>query len=723
MDASPSPLTLTTRTPISGGSMAAKDEEQAGRVAYSQPMDNNWEGIDWSGFESFCACVLAREEFLPDQGSHRCTIRVPHPRSLFSRVLSIQDPDCFIMDEELKISESPLPEFIELGPEWGCGATEPTASSDPSDEVDLFPEAVPRNAIVKDECIGGTWHCQIDDPDRSLSLSTPTLPVDPSTSYPTPPRSLSPPPSISLVHTYVPARQPTAVADSSTWTSYSESSNVPSPLARNPYRALMFKDVETPSTWGSSSKKNIQPQGGKVPQLDDNRSSPWRRANPYPAMYCLQPGRLSNTQILNDPAFLKAISKTCIQKLTAGTYIYVPIKTAKVAKRIAPLYDQNLDFAKTFFGLQRVAPPPDALHPCPYPSCLAALPIEDFPEHYDSDHSHWSYSECQKGSCPSFYRPHDPNGKHGASCRRQIVCMHGKTRVSLTRENVMKHILVKHLKAPPNMWRTELGETRREEGPLYREGKEKAFSLYTYRFPMAQELDCQTVLAKSKHSATVIFLHGLGSSANNIGRLARSIAADPGLHHIKWIMPQAPLRRCSWLDGAAVPAWYNVGGDGPEDEEGVTQSVKSLSQIVAQEHENGIERVVLGGFSQGACMSLFMGVTLEDLRVAGIVMLSGKMVLPDKLIEGITPRTKNIPVFIAHGTDDDVITLDMNTECVEDLKGARFRITKNTNATGGISYHLYQGLAHSVDLSQEVDDLKDWLKKNVPEDPIAQSSG
>ncbi|KAK0486755.1 Phospholipase/carboxylesterase [Armillaria luteobubalina] len=220
---------------------------------------------------------------------------------------------------------------------------------------------------------------------------------------------------------------------------------------------------------------------------------------------------------------------------------------------------------------------------------------------------------------------------------------------------------------------------------------------------MAQELNFQTVRAKSKHSATIIFLHGLGSSANNIGRLARSIAADPGLHHIKWIMPQAPLHRFS----------YNVGGDIPEDEEGVHPI----------EHENGIERVLLGGFSQGACMSLFMGVTLEDFCIGGIVMLSGRMVLPDKMIEGITPRTKNIPIFIAHGTEDDVLTLEMNTECVEALQDSGFRVTEKSNTVGGISYHLYQGLAHSVDLSQEVDDLKDWLNKNVPVDPIAQSSG
>ncbi|KAK0431839.1 hypothetical protein EV421DRAFT_1851874 [Armillaria borealis] len=367
----------------------------------------DWDGLDWSDFESFCIRVLVREESLPDQGSQ-----------------SFQHPECFAMDEELQISDSLLPAFIELGPEWGCREMAATAS-DPLDEVDLLPEAIPRNTVVKDECIGGTWHSQIDGPDRSLSLSTSPLQVELSTSYPTPPRSLSPPPSISLVHTYVPARQPTAVAGSSTCASYSEASNVPLPLARNPYRALMFKDIETPSTWGSSSKNNRQRQGGKVPQLDSSRS---RCANPYPAMYCLQQERLSNTQILNDPEFLKAISKTCIRKLTAGTHIYVPIKTAKVAKKIAPFYDQNFDFAKTFFG------------------CLAALPIEDFPEHYDTDHSHWSYSACQKGSCPSFYKPHDLNGKHGASCRRQIVCMHGKTRVFLTRENVMNHILVKHLK-------------------------------------------------------------------------------------------------------------------------------------------------------------------------------------------------------------------------------------------------------------------------------------
>ncbi len=184
---------------------------------------------------------------------------------------------------------------------------------------------------------------------------------------------------------------------------------------------------------------------------------------------------------------------------------------------------------------------------------------------------------------------------------------------------------------------------------------------------------------------------------------------------------------------------YNVGGDGPEDEEGVTQSVKSLSQIVAQEHENGIGKVLLGGFSQGACMSLFMGVTLEDLRITGIVMLSGKIVLPDKMIELWATRNISIlpPSLIIgyHPGDEEYTSVHCSRNgrrrahawheygVCEALKGAGFHITENANAVEGISYHLYEGLAHSVDLSQEVNGLKDWLKKNVPQDPISQSSG
>ncbi|KAK0477155.1 hypothetical protein EDD18DRAFT_1337993 [Armillaria luteobubalina] len=376
MDTSPSPLNITTHAPISGGNMAGYDEDQA-RVDYPQTIDYDWESIDLSGFETFCA---------------------------------IPDPEYI---DDLRISSSPLPVFMELGPEWTCGET-----------------ATTEHAEIKHQGLRDTWYSKADDPDRGFSLSAGPVGVEPSAWYPTPPRSLSPPSAISPADTFGPERQLPPLACSSTWTSYPGVVNVPSPLTYNPYRTLMFHGVATSSTFGSSSKKTEQPQSGKVPRLHDKRPSPRRRVNPYPAFRYLHP-RLSNTDVLHD---------------STGTHLYVPVKTVKVASCLAPIYDQNIDPAKTFFGLQRVGLSPDVLHPCPHPNCSSAFRIDDFPLHYVTEHSHWSYASCQKGSCPSFYKPHDPNGEHGPLCRRQIICIHGKDLKLLDRENVKDHILAKHLK-------------------------------------------------------------------------------------------------------------------------------------------------------------------------------------------------------------------------------------------------------------------------------------
>ncbi len=72
---------------------------------------------------------------------------------------------------------------------------------------------------------------------------------------------------------------------------------------------------------------------------------------------------------------------------------------------------------------------------------------------------------------------------------------------------------------------------------------------------------------------------------------------------------------------------------GPDDEEGILKSVEELSHIVRQEQEGGTKKVVLAGFSQGANMSLFIAVTRTDLNISGVVMLSGRMLLPEKLAE------------------------------------------------------------------------------------------
>ncbi|KAK0485545.1 hypothetical protein EDD18DRAFT_699714 [Armillaria luteobubalina] len=98
----------------------------------------------------------------------------------------------------------------------------------------------------------------------------------------------------------------------------------------------------------------------------------------------------------------------------------------------------------------------------------------------------------------------------------------------------------------------------------------------------SQQPECLTIAAKSSSSVTVILIHGLGGNANEMKVYAQELAADPGLNHIKWVIPQASLQPCMRLGGRVVLAWYDS-RSGPDDEEGILQSVETLSHLVRQE--------------------------------------------------------------------------------------------------------------------------------------------
>jgi lysophospholipase-1 len=73
------------------------------------------------------------------------------------------------------------------------------------------------------------------------------------------------------------------------------------------------------------------------------------------------------------------------------------------------------------------------------------------------------------------------------------------------------------------------------------------------------------------------------------------------------------------------------GFDSVEDEAGMLQSAASINHLISTEVESGTDpsRIVLGGFSQGATMSLLSGLSGEN-RLAGIAVLSGWLPLRDR---------------------------------------------------------------------------------------------
>jgi len=233
-----------------------------------------------------------------------------------------------------------------------------------------------------------------------------------------------------------------------------------------------------------------------------------------------------------------------------------------------------------------------------------------------------------------------------------------------------------------------------------------------------QPVEFDSIAPVRKHTASVVLVHGLGQSKDELKPEAETFKTDPDLQHIKWIFPQAPTMSITLHNGMEMPAWYNVVkfAPGPDDEASMLRSVAQLRQLINAEINAGIpaERIVIGGFSQGAAMSLLTGLTHEQ-KLGGAISLSGRLPLQNKLTDIATDHGRSIPIFWAQGTTDEIVTVERATSSVEYLKTALGIPDAALDAPekGGIDFHSYEGLGHSR-CPRELDDLKNWLKRVLP---------
>lgn len=100
--------------------------------------------------------------------------------------------------------------------------------------------------------------------------------------------------------------------------------------------------------------------------------------------------------------------------------------------------------------------------------------------------------------------------------------------------------------------------------------------------------------------------------------------------------------------------------------------------LIANEISSGIpsERVVLGGFSQGAAMSLLSGITFPS-KLAGIFGLSGYMLLHNKvgeLVAQVGDSNKDTKIFMGHGEDDPLVKAEWGKLTEQLLKSLGFKV-------------------------------------------------
>jgi phospholipase/carboxylesterase len=150
--------------------------------------------------------------------------------------------------------------------------------------------------------------------------------------------------------------------------------------------------------------------------------------------------------------------------------------------------------------------------------------------------------------------------------------------------------------------------------------------------------------------------------------------------------------------GHVMPAWYDVYRDGREDAEGIRASQQRIEALIAGERERGVapRRIVLAGFSQGGAIALQTGLRHPE-RLAGILALSTYLPLAETVAAEASPANRDVPIFMAHGTEDPVIPLRRAAISRDALRKLGYQV----------EWHEYP-MPHAV-CPEEIADVGAWL--------------
>jgi phospholipase/carboxylesterase len=199
--------------------------------------------------------------------------------------------------------------------------------------------------------------------------------------------------------------------------------------------------------------------------------------------------------------------------------------------------------------------------------------------------------------------------------------------------------------------------------------------------------------------AAVIWLHGLGADGHDFEPIVPELGLPASLP-VRFVFPHAPVRPVTLNQGMRMRAWYDIFrlGGGPEDEAGIQASEAALRQLIEKEKGRGIApgKLVIAGFSQGGAVALQTALRYPE-RLAGVLALSTYLPLAAHLEKERAGKNQDLPIFMAHGSYDDVIPLHRADDSRRALEKLGYPV----------EWHAYP-MPHSV-CPQEIADIAEFL--------------
>jgi len=199
-----------------------------------------------------------------------------------------------------------------------------------------------------------------------------------------------------------------------------------------------------------------------------------------------------------------------------------------------------------------------------------------------------------------------------------------------------------------------------------------------------------------------MLLHGFGAPGDDLVALWRMLDVP---NETRFLFPAAPLSmnlgfgesRAWWMLDMERIARDMASGRGRDVQtvpNGLSAARASLLALLDQLHQQwniSSDRIILGGFSQGAMLACDTFLR-TDRPFAGLVLLSGTLIAKDEWLP-LMPNRRGLPVFQSHGTDDPLLPF-------ETAKGLRKAMTDQGIL---VKWHEFRG-GHEIpfDVLKEV---------------------
>lgn len=207
----------------------------------------------------------------------------------------------------------------------------------------------------------------------------------------------------------------------------------------------------------------------------------------------------------------------------------------------------------------------------------------------------------------------------------------------------------------------------------------------------------------TQDSISLILLHGLGADGNDMRGLAEALRW-PG--PVRLITPDALPRPITLNGGYVMRGWFDILGltpDAPVDAEGIHQAVRQARELVDAERDSGVPagRIVIGGFSQGGVVALHTALRYPE-KLGGVLALSTWLPLREELAREHSANALATPIFMGHGTHDDLVRLS---------SAERAHAALQAMGCADLAFLTYP-MEHTISMP-EVNDMRAWLQQRL----------